>query len=80
MFQSNAKGNLHLPEYASLQQIFNTLSDKVRTSGNPAMGTFLISDEVCGLMVIGKLPEIAALSRIIKTIGSSPLVKMEGRS
>ena len=67
-----------LPEYHNLQQIFDTLTDKVRTAGGLQMGSFLITDELAGLMVIGKMHDLVHLSRIIATIGQSPLVKMPG--
>ena len=73
---SEKSGNLVLPEYQNMQQIFATLRDKVIVSGHPHMGTFLCQDEICGLMVVGKMSEIINLSRIIATIGQSPLVDM----
>lgn len=67
-----------LPEYHNLQQIFNTLTDKVRTAGGLQMGTFVITDELAGLMVVGPMVAMIHMSRIIATIGQSPLVKMPG--
>ena len=74
--KDNADGKITLPEYDSIAGIFNTLSDKVRVNGRPQMGTFLVSDEVAGIMVLGPMDNIIKLSRIIAAIGSSPLVKM----
>lgn len=75
---SNEKGNMVLPEFQNLEQIFRTLVDKAVTSGNPNMGSFLIRDDLAGIMIVGKMPEIMMLSRILSTIGKSPLVKMPG--
>ena len=71
-------GDLVLPEYQRIDQIFGTLRDKVANTGNPQMGTFLIDGELGGIMVVGKMTEIGHFSRILATIGSSPLVKMPG--
>ncbi len=71
-------GTLALPEFQNLQQIFNNLRDRVVTAGHPSMGTFIVDAELGGIMVVGHMREIAHLSRILATIGSSPLVKMPG--
>ena len=71
-------GNLALPEYQSLQQIYRTLYDKVSISGKPSMGTYLVEDEMIGLMILGPPEVMMRLSRLIATIGSSPIVKMPG--
>lgn len=71
-------GDLALPEFKNLQQIFNTLRDRVTAAGHPQMGTFIIDAELGGILVVGQMREIIHLSRILATIGSSPLVKMGG--
>lgn len=72
------RGNLALPEFQDLQQIFNTLRDRVTAMGHPQMGTFLVDAELGGVMVVGHMQEIIMLSRLLATIGSSPLVNMPG--
>lgn len=72
-------GQVVLPEYQNLAQIFNTLCEHVRATGTPNMGTFLIQDDMGGIMVVGKMREIIHLSRILATIGQTPLVRMEGQ-
>lgn len=71
-------GNLALPEFADIRQALNTNIDRAITSGIPSMCSFLIRDNLMGVMVVGTIEQIAALSRIIRTIGSSPLVNMPG--
>ena len=67
-------GNLALPEYRSLDQIYRTLYDKVSISGEPCMGTFLVEDEMIGLMVLGPPDVMMRLSRLVATVGSLLIV------
>jgi hypothetical protein len=71
-------GNLAMPEYHNLENIFNTLRDRVITSGEPSMGTFPIDAELMGVLVVGRAREVHAISRIISAVGQSPLVRMPG--
>jgi len=77
MADDSSNGHLTLPEFNNLDLIFRTLVDRANTSGQACLGTFLIRENLAGVMVVGKMDAIINLSRLIATIGSSPLVKME---
>lgn len=71
-------GNLALPEFSSIDLVFHTLRDRCVMGGEPCMASFVVDDEIMGIMVIGKSREVAMLSRLLMTIGQSPLVHMGG--
>lgn len=72
-------GNLALPEFKTLPQAFQTLLDRANTSGQPQMASFVIRENLMGIMVIGPAMNMHALSRIISTIGQTPLVGIPGQ-
>lgn len=75
MAEIRQTGELVLPEYQNLDQIFNTLCDRVRINGCAQMGSFLVTDEVGGLMVIAPMEQLTRISRLIATISASPIIK-----
>lgn len=70
------EGNLALPEFSSIDLVFHTLRDRCTMRGEPCMASFIVDSEIMGVMVLGKTHEVAMLSRLLMTIGQSPLVKM----
>lgn len=70
------KGDLALAEFATYQQCFQTLVDRASASGAPALASFLVRDNLMGVLVIGPDDAMVMMSRILRTVGSSPLVKM----
>jgi hypothetical protein len=66
-----------LPEYKTINQAYSTLVEKVRNAGHGQMCTFVIDDRLAGVMVIAGIESISMISRVIATIGQSPVVNME---
>lgn len=76
--QSNAKGNLHLPEMQTMDQVINTLKDQSLNDGLTHMATCVHSDNLCFLVVSGNMRQISLVSRLLATLREQPLVKIPG--
>ena len=69
-------GDLVLPEYQNIDQVFATLVDKTKIGGKAGMATFMIDGEIGGLMVVAPMQQLIRLSRLVATVASSPIINM----
>lgn len=77
--QSNAKGNLHLPEFATIDQVIRTIKDKAQQTGTMTMATCVTQENLAYVVVGGNFDQISRLSRLLATLAASPLVQMPGK-
>jgi hypothetical protein len=63
-------------EFGTLDECFRTLVTSLKNTGVAKMATFVIDDNLGGLLVVADLPSVARLSRLIAVLGQSVSVKM----